>query len=100
MNEIFYELYLSNKKQPVELGQIQAEKLIMALVKNQRPQFVLTEDGELVNTSYIVAITMKEYNWTTVKKLKLTSEQEKLHQQYLQIKKSLLEEPEIFPQLK
>ena len=53
MTETYYDVYLSNRKEPLFLTQAEAEKLMMALTTGRRPQFVLTLEDEMINTSYI-----------------------------------------------
>lgn len=53
----YYNLYLSNQKGPLFFKEEEAEEMIIALASRAIPKFILTRNGELVNTSYIISIT-------------------------------------------
>ena len=98
-----YLLQVSGKKETIYLDQIQAEKLMLSLLKGIKSQFILIGD-EMVNTSFIVSLTQEkldrwQYSDSEEKEKKLTAEENRTHQKYLKMKETLLKEMEITPQI-
>lgn len=88
-----YFLQLSNQKESIYLDQIEAEKIILSLIRAPKPQFIKLEDG-LINTSYIISILKdyENYNKEGNEERELDEEEEKIHNLFLKIgnKKELL----------
>jgi len=99
-----YILKISGVKEAIYLTQAQGEKLMLLLSQRNHPQYVYLGNS-LVNTSFIEAVLedfeQERYNQLYgFKPPKLTSQEEEIHQKYLEMKEKLLPKLEITPQLR
>jgi len=78
--ETCYIIKLSDKTE-IPLRKIEAEKIMLILASNQKPQFLFI-DEEMINTSYITGVIFRSSGYNSERR-ELTREENEIHNKFM-----------------
>ena len=80
----YYELFLSSLKDSIEIDRIEGEQIIMLLESRQAPKFITLSTGDVINTSFLIAIKKEFADNGKGEEIELSKGQEQVHRKFLQ----------------